>query len=48
MLTGHEEDCLCINGTQSVKLEERTIKFTKYFKQVPVPFKIYADFESNL
>ena len=24
------------------------IKFENYFKQIPVPFKIYADFESNL
>ena len=48
MLTGHKEHCLSINGTQSVKLEEGTIECTKYFKQIPVPFKIYADFESNL
>ena len=48
VLTGHKKDCLSINGTQSVKLEEGTIKFTKYFKQMPVLFKIYADFESNL
>ena len=37
-----------INGKQSVKLEEGTIKFENYFKQIPVPFKIYADFECNL
>ena len=36
-----------INGKQSVKLEERIIKFENYFKQIPVPFKIYADFECN-
>ena len=37
-----------INGKQSVKLEEGTIKFENYFKQIPVPFKIYADFECSL
>ena len=25
-----------------------TIEFINYFKQIPVPFKIYADFECNL
>ena len=44
----HKEDCLNINGTQSVDAEEGIIKFEKYFKQSPVPFKIYADFECNL
>ena len=33
---------------QSVKVEEGTIEFENYFKQIPVPFKIYADFECNL
>ena len=44
----HKENCLSINGKQSVKLEEGIIKFENYFKQIPVPFKIYADFECNL
>ena len=44
----HKENCLSINGKQSVKLEEGIIKFQNYFKQIPVPFKIYADFECNL
>ena len=48
MLTKHKEDCLSINGKQSVKLEKGTIEFENYFKQIPVPFKIYADFECNL
>ena len=48
VLTRHKEGCLSINGTQSVKLEEGIIEFTKYFKQILVPFKTYADFESNL
>ena len=44
----HEEDCLSINSQQSVNLEEGIIEFKNYFKQLPVPFKIYADFECNL
>ena len=48
MLTKHKEDCLSINGNQSVKLEEGKIEFENYSKQVSVPFKIYADFECNL
>ena len=44
----HKEDCFSINGKQSVKLEERIIEFENYSKQIPVPFKIYADFECNL
>ena len=48
VLTKHKEDCLSINGKQSVKQEEGTNEFENYFKQIPVPFKIYADFECNL
>ena len=44
----HREDCLSINGVQSVKVEEGIIKFEDNFKQLPAPFKIYADFECNL
>ena len=47
-MTEHKKDCLSINGKQSVKLEEGTTEFENYFKQIPVPFKIYADFECNL
>ena len=43
----HTENCfLIINDKQLVKLEEGTIKFKNYFKQIPVPFKIYH-FECN-
>ena len=45
VLIKHKEDCLNINGVQSVKVEEGIIKFENYFKQLPVPFKIYADFK---
>ena len=48
VLIKHKENCLSINGKQSVKLEKGIIKFENYFKQIPVPFKIYADFECNL
>ena len=48
MLIKHKEDCLGINGAQSVDVEEGIIKFQNYSKQLPVPFKIYADFECNL
>ena len=43
-----KEDCLSINGVQSLKVEEGIIEFENYFKQIPVPFKIHADFECNL
>ena len=45
VFTGHKEVCVSVNGTQSVKLEKGTIKFKNYFKQIPVPFNIYSDFE---
>ena len=40
--------CLSINGAQSLRLEKGTIEFKNYFKQIPVPFEIYADSECNL
>ena len=48
MVTEHKEVCLGINGTQSLRLEKGTIGFKTYFKQIPAPFKIYADFECDL
>ena len=48
VLIKHKENCLRINGKQSVKLEKGIIEFENYFKQIPFPFKIYADFECNL
>ena len=44
----HKENCLIINGKQSVKLKSGSISFKNYFKQIPVPVKIYADFECLL
>ena len=40
----HKENCLIINSKQSVKLKSDSISFENYFKQLPVPFKVYADF----
>ena len=37
-----------INEKQNVKLEKGFISFKNYFRQLPVPFKIYADFECIL
>ena len=48
MLIKHKEDCLSVNGVQSLHVEKGTIEFKHYFKQLPVPFKTYADFECNL
>ena len=48
MLIKQKENCLSLNGKQSVILEKGIIEFENYFKQIPVPFKIYADFECNL
>ena len=48
MLTKHNENYLSINDKQSVKLEEGKIGFENYFKQMPVPFRTYVDFECNL
>ena len=48
MLTKHKEACLSIHGAQSVRLEKGTTEFKNYFKQIPVPFKVYTDFEFNL
>ena len=48
MLIKHKENCLSINGKQSVILEKRIIEFENYFKQIPVLLKIYADSECNL
>ena len=48
VLTGHKKVRLSINGAKSVRLEKVTIEFKNYFKRIPVPFKVYADFECNL
>ena len=47
VLAEYKKVCFSINGAQSVRLEKGTIEFKNYFKQIPVPFQIYADFECN-
>ena len=47
-LIEHKQNCLMINAKQSMKLKSGSISFKNYFKQFPVPFKIYADFECIL
>ena len=44
----HRERCLLINDAQAVKYETGTIKFKNFNKQIPSPFKIYADSECSL
>ena len=48
VLTKHKDVCSSVYDAQSVKLEQGTIEFENYFKQIPVPLKIYGDFEYNL
>ena len=48
ILIEHKKDCFVINDKQSVKLKSSLIRFKNYSKQIPVPFKIYADFECIL
>ena len=48
VLIKHKENCLSINGKQSVKLEKEIIEFENYFKKITVLFKTYANFECNL
>ena len=48
LLTEHKENCLVIKGKQSVKLKSGSISFKNYFKQLPLAFKIYADFDGIL
>ena len=44
----HGKVCLLINGGENVKLEKGFIDFKNYNRQIPVPFKFYADFECLL
>ena len=39
---------MSINWVQSVRLKKGTIELKNYFKEIPVQFKVYADFECNL
>ena len=48
VLTEYKEVCLSSNGAQFVRLEKGAIELKNYFKEIPVPFKFYADFECIL
>ena len=48
MLTEHKGVCLSINSVQSIRLKKGTTEFKNHFKQIPVSFRIYTDFECNL
>ena len=48
ILNNHRERCLLINDTQAVKYETGVTKFKNCEKQIPIPFKIYADTECLL
>ena len=48
VLNEHKIVCLMINGKQNVKLKKGFISFKNYSRKIPVPFKIYADFECIL
>ena len=56
-LAKHKDNCIVINGVQAIELPEKYIDkngvertpciyFKNYHKSLPVPFCIYADFES--
>ena len=48
ILIKHKENCLIINGKQTVKLKSGSIEFKNDSKQLAIPFKYYADFECNV
>ena len=48
VLNEHKKYCLLINKGQNVKLAKGFIEFKNFNRQIPVPFKIYADFECLL
>ena len=48
VLTGRKKKCLKISGEQAATLEGGFIELKSYFKQMPVPFKVYPGFECML
>lgn len=48
VLNRHRENCISINAVKGVTMpnEGDTIEFTNFYRQTPVPFVIYADFEA--
>ena len=43
ILSKHCKDCLIVNGCQNIKLEKQFVKFKNFNRQIPIPFKIYAE-----
>ena len=48
VLTENKKIYFKINVKQAAKLEGAFIEFENFFKQIPVPLKVYADFERIL
>jgi len=48
LLEKHIPECFLINGTQKIELPKKGSKiyFKNYYRKMPVPFVIYADFEA--
>lgn len=49
ILDKHIENCIEINGIQGIEMpseEHNILRFKNHYKQQPVPFVIYADFEA--
>lgn len=48
VLIKHQETCLIITEKQAIKMPEKDniLKFNNFYKQLNVPFVIYADFEA--
>ena len=49
VLANHVNNCLTINGAHAINMPkqgENILKFNNFYKQLPVPFVIYADFEA--
>ena len=49
VLAKHKNNCFTINSAQAInmpKQRDNILKFNNFYKQLPVPFVIYADFEA--
>ena len=49
ILVKHANNCLTINGKQAINMPKQgdnILKFNNFYKLLPVPFVIYADFEA--
>ena len=49
ILKNHSEICMVLNGKQAIKMRDKDnnkLKFKNSYKEIPVPFVIYSDFEA--